>query len=214
MLCRIGDISMNDAASMIAQVKSGTSPPDWRIYEAKLSPLFVMILGNFFGILMLFFLGLFLLFVAQGLFSLFIPHLFPLFDIRWGLLGILLLTIVYTPYQVIRKRTRRGFLILTDQEVVEYIPYYRFRPIHVLAFAEIQGMAIQTLEGEPDRGQRVTSYCLAIRNAQGKEQTWELAYGSYGLITEIYHDIIERFERCHANKTDGLKTYRRYLIYD
>jgi len=205
---------MTDAASMIAQVKSGTSPPDWRIYEAKLSPLFVMILGNFFGILILFFIGLFLLFVAQGLLSLFIPHLFPLIDIRWGLLGILLLTIAYTPYQVIRKRTRRGFLILTDQEVVEYIPYYRFRPIHILDFAEIQGMAIQELEGVPDRGQSVISHELVMRNAHGKEQTWRLAYGSYGSVTEVYHDIIERFERCHTNKTDGLTTYRRYFIYD
>ncbi|HKD75349.1 MAG TPA: hypothetical protein VKB76_07625 [Ktedonobacterales bacterium] len=203
---------MIDAASVIAQVKSGTSPPDWRIYEAKLNPVFVMILGVFFVTVICFYFGLFLLSVVI---TLFFAHVFPDIDISWVLLATLLLAIAYTTYQVIRKRTHRGFFILTDQEAVEYIPYYRFRPIRTLDFGTIQGMAIQTREGVPDRGQNVTSQCLVIRDARGKERTWDLDYlTAYGLPQEINGDIIRQFEHDHINKTDGLATYRRYLIFD
>jgi hypothetical protein len=204
-------ISMNAAASMIAQVKNGTPPPDWKIYEAKLHPVFVMVLGVFFVTVICFSLGLFLLSVAV---TLFFARLVPDVDIRWVLLGTLLLAMAYTAYQVIRKRTRRGFLILTDHEVVEYIPYYRFRPIRILDFGTIQGMAIQTREGVPDRGQNITSSCLVIRDARGKERTWDLDGAAYGTLSGVLEDIIGRFERCHTNKAVGLTTYRRYLIFD
>src|SRR5262249_40348427 len=87
---------------------------------------------------------------------------------------VLAAVLLYVVYRVVREWTFRGMVVITEHDVIEYLSIRRFRPIRVLDFSAIQGMALKRIDAEADTGSVSTTYCLALRDTRNKEYTWSL----------------------------------------